>query len=187
WSCGYHVLWLIGIITAGMTSFYMFPLWFLTFFGEYRGPNPETAGHRRDADARHAHAGGGHGHGAPHESPWVMVVPLMILALLSLVGGWIGVPHVLHGSDHFGSFLSPVFNATAATAEGAAEQGESTTELAFTAISVAVGLPGWLAGGCITSAPSCPRRWPRLPAGSIPSCSTNTRWTNSTARYSYNR
>src|ERR1019366_755012 len=146
WSGGYHVLWLIGIITAGMTSFYMFRLWFLTFFGEYRGPNPETAVHGHDADAQHAgHAGGSHGHGAPHESPWVMVVPLMILALLSLVGGWIGVPHVLQGSDHFGSFLSPVFNATAATAEGAAEQGESTTELTFTAFSVAVGLFGLLA------------------------------------------
>ena len=42
WSSGDHVLWLIGVITAGMTSFYMFRLWFLTFFGEYRGPNPET-------------------------------------------------------------------------------------------------------------------------------------------------
>jgi NADH-quinone oxidoreductase subunit L len=145
WSGGYHVLWLIGIITAGMTSFYMFRLWFLTFFGEYRGPNPETAVHGHGADAQHAHAGGSHGHGAPHESPWVMVVPLMILALLSLAGGWIGVPQVLHGSDHFGSFLSPVFHATAATAEVAAEQGESATELTFTAISVAVGLFGLLA------------------------------------------
>ncbi len=43
WSSGNHILWLIGVITAGMTSFYMFRLWFLTFFGEYRGPNPETA------------------------------------------------------------------------------------------------------------------------------------------------
>src|ERR1022692_2970211 len=72
WSGGYHVLWLIGIITAGMTSFYMFRLWFLTFFGKYRGRNPETAGHGHDADAQHAHAGSSHGHGAPHESPWVM-------------------------------------------------------------------------------------------------------------------
>ena len=52
-----------------------------------------------------------HGHGAPHESPWVMVVPLMILALLSFVGGWMGVPHSLHGADHFDAFLSPVFHA----------------------------------------------------------------------------
>jgi NADH-quinone oxidoreductase subunit L len=147
WSNGYRSLWLIGVITAGMTSFYMFRLWFLTFFGDYRGPNPETAGHGHDA-----HAGGSHGHGAPHESPMVMVVPLIILALLSFIGGWVGVPHSLHGSDHFDSFLSPVFQATAATpgaettalAEGAQEQGESTTELAFTGISVSIALLGFL-------------------------------------------
>ncbi len=130
----------------------MFRLWFLTFFGEYRGPNPETAGHGHDADAQHAghagaahdaqdaRAGGSHGHGAPHESPWVMVVPLMILALLSLVGGWVGVPHSLHGSDHFDHFLSPVFArrlrqrsaAEAATAaEGKPEAEDSSTELIF--------------------------------------------------------
>jgi NADH-quinone oxidoreductase subunit L len=45
------VYWLIGVITAFITSFYMFRLWFLTFFGEYRGPNPETRGcHGHDAD-----------------------------------------------------------------------------------------------------------------------------------------
>ena len=149
WSNGYRSLWLIGVITAGMTSFYMFRLWFLTFFGKYRGPNPEAAGHGHDA-----HAGGSHGHGAPHESPMVMVVPLIILALLSFIGGWVGVPHSLHGSDHFDSFLSPVFHATAvvapagatpaAPAEEAAEQGESTTELAFTGISVSIALLGFL-------------------------------------------
>ena len=90
---------LIGVITAGMTSFYMFRLWFLTFFGKYRGPNPESAGHGHDTDAQHgghagaihdaqdAHAtGGSHGHGAPHESPWVMVVPLLILGVA--LAGW---------------------------------------------------------------------------------------------------
>jgi NADH-quinone oxidoreductase subunit L len=148
WSNGYRTLWLIGVITAGMTSFYMFRLWFLTFFGDYRGPNPETAGHGHDAHA------GGHGHGQPHESPMVMVVPLMILALLSFIGGWVGVPHSLHGSDHFDSFLSPVFHATAAVApagtttaapaEEAAGQGESSTELVFTGISVSIALLGFL-------------------------------------------
>ncbi len=163
WSSGEHVLWLVGVITAGMTSFYMFRLWFLTFFGKYRGPNPETAGHGHDADAQHAgHAGavhdaqdahatgGSHGHGAPHESPWVMVVPLLILALLSLVGGWIGVPHSLAGSDHFDHFLSPVFHSGAAVpaAESAAapaeEEGSSTTELIFTGISVSIAAIGFL-------------------------------------------
>ena len=163
WSSGAHVLWLIGVITAGMTSFYMFRLWFLTFWGEYRGPNPETAGHGHDADAQHAGhtgavhdkqdahaAGGSHGHGSPHESPWVMVIPLMILALLSLIGGWVGVPHSLHGSDHFDAFLSPVFHSSSAggpAAEAAtppAEGESSSTELIFSSISVAVAALGFL-------------------------------------------
>jgi NADH-quinone oxidoreductase subunit L len=169
WSGGYHVLWLIGIITAGMTSFYMFRLWFLTFFGEYRGPNPETAGHGHDADAQHAghtgaihdaqdaHAGGSHGHGAPHESPWVMVAPLMILALLSLVGGWIGVPQALGGRNEIEHFLAPVLaadflgvsrlavptSAQVAAAEAAAHR-EAIAELLFTGISVAVAAFGFL-------------------------------------------
>jgi NADH-quinone oxidoreductase subunit L len=144
WSSGNHVIWLIGVITAGMTSFYMFRLWFLTFFGEYRGPNPETAGHGHDADAQHAD---GHGHGAPHESPWVMVVPLMILALLSLVGGWVGVPHSLHGSDHFDAFLAPVFQAASAgtaISEAVPENAGDSTELIFSGISVGLAALGLL-------------------------------------------
>jgi NADH-quinone oxidoreductase subunit L len=135
WSSGAHILWLIGVITAGMTSFYMFRLWFLTFFGEYRGPNPET---------------GSHGHGAPHESPWVMVVPLMILAVLSLVGGWIGVPHSLGGNDWIGKFLAPVVQSTSvasaseAPAAPTSEPESSSAELIFTGISVAVAAFGLL-------------------------------------------
>jgi len=84
----------------------------------------------------------------------VMVVPLMILALLSFIGGWVGVPHSLNGADHFDKFLSPVFNATAAAtpegeagappAEGTEGHGDSSTELAFTAISVGVGVLGFV-------------------------------------------
>ncbi len=159
-ASGQHVLWLIGIIAAGMTSFYMFRLWFLTFTGEYRGPNPATGGHGHDPDTQHAgHTGavhdaqdahatpGSHGHGTPHESPWVMVVPLVILAVLSLVGGWISVPHSLGGSDRFNRFLEPVFTtyAPAATAESATpELEDSGTELTLTGLSVAVALIGLL-------------------------------------------
>jgi NADH-quinone oxidoreductase subunit L len=145
WSSGNHIIWLIGVITAGMTSFYMFRLWFLTFFGEYRGANPETAGHGHDADAQHA---GDHGHGAPHESPWVMVVPLMILALLSFVGGWVGVPHSLHGSDRFDTFLSPVFHSAVAApvAENPvpAEAESSSTELMFSGVALGIVIVGFL-------------------------------------------
>jgi NADH-quinone oxidoreductase subunit L len=147
WSAGFHWLWAVGAITAGMTSFYMFRLWFMTFTGEYRGPNPAAAGHGHDA-----HGGGGdHGHGAPHESPWVMVIPLVLLAVLSLVGGWIGVPESLNGVDRFGNFLAPVFQTYApehASAEGAKPAGEGHAEhegmgeMACTVISVTIGLFG---------------------------------------------
>jgi NADH-quinone oxidoreductase subunit L len=145
WASGQHILWLIGIIAACMTSFYMFRLWFLTFFGEYHGPNPAAAGHAHGADD--------HGHSTPHESPWVMVVPLIILGVLSLVGGWIDVPKALGGSDHFEHFLAPVFASYApqhVAAENAgkseataAEHEDTGTELTFTAISVLVGVIGF--------------------------------------------
>ena len=82
------VLWVIGWVTAGMTAFYMFRLVYMTFFGESRVSH----------EAEH-HL---------HESPPSMTVPLMILAALSVVGGWIGVPAVLGGSDRFAQFLEPV-------------------------------------------------------------------------------
>jgi NADH-quinone oxidoreductase subunit L len=151
WSSGQHVLWLLGIIAAGMTSFYMFRLWFLTFTGEYRGPNPATA--RHDHDDAHD----GHGH-TPHESPWVMVVPLVILAVLSFVGGWVGVPNALWGGDNFNRFLAPVFSTYAPHGEtylkapnseemaalNEAQHEERSTELTFTAISVGVAMLGLL-------------------------------------------
>jgi len=136
----------------------MFRLWFLTFWGQYRGPNPATGGHRHDTDAQDAgHAGAAHtaqdthaadskhGHGAPHESPRVMVVPLIILAVLSLVGGWVGVPKVLGGSDRFGHFLEPVFTAYAPVSTGesmTAEHESSGTEWALMGVSVGVALFG---------------------------------------------
>jgi NADH-quinone oxidoreductase subunit L len=87
-------LWLIGIVTAGITSFYMFRLWFMTFFGEYRAAK---------ADAGHGHdAHDGHGHGEPHESPMIMIAPLVVLAILSFCGGWVGI------HNKFDGFLSPV-------------------------------------------------------------------------------
>ena len=82
-----------------------------------------------------------------------MVVPLIILAFLSLVGGWIGVPQALGGSDHIDHFLAPVFSAyapVAASAENAAaqttpEHEDRAAELTLTGISVLVALIGLLA------------------------------------------
>ena len=82
------LLWLVGVVTAGMTSFYMFRLLFKTFFGAQRFEEHASAGHGHHDDA---HAG--HGHGV-HESPWIMLFPLCVLALLSVVGGMFGLAQV---------------------------------------------------------------------------------------------
>ena len=71
------ILFYLAMITVFMTAFYMFRAVFLTFGGEYRGG--AVSGH------------GEHGHGKLHESPWVMVVPLVILAALSVASGWLNV------------------------------------------------------------------------------------------------
>ncbi|MFY9531593.1 MAG: NADH-quinone oxidoreductase subunit L [Candidatus Acidiferrales bacterium] len=81
-------LWLVGYFTAGMTAFYMFRLIFLTFFGASR-VEPEVEHHI-------------------HESPPSMTGPLVILAVLSIVGGWISWPEILKGSSRFVHFLEPI-------------------------------------------------------------------------------
>src|SRR5579871_2797915 len=121
---GNWVYWLIGIITALLTSFYMFRLLFMTFFGDYRGAHVDEHG-------RASH--GAHGHGGPHESPWVMLAPLMILALLSLVGGLVGI------GNRFEDFLAPAVGST----EGA-EVASHATELLLMGISVAAAFAGWI-------------------------------------------
>ncbi len=90
-SSGSWLLWAMATVTAGMTAFYVFRLFFLAFHGE---PRSEAAHHA-------------------HESPSVMTVPLMILGVLSLAGGWMGWPHAWWGHNGFEEFLAPVFHASA--------------------------------------------------------------------------
>jgi len=165
------LLWLIGLLTAGLTSFYMFRLWFKTFFGSERfdenalghahapaqanyyvhadGVEPAPVHSRSDTSltmqAEHDSGQAAHSHGV-HESPWIMLAPLAILALLSVVGGWVGVPAALGGSNHFEHFLDPVFASTA-NLHGAsavnADQVSHSLELALAAISVLVALAGF--------------------------------------------
>ncbi len=127
---GGWVYWLIGVITAFITSFYMFRLLFMTFFGDYRGAHVDEHGH-----GSHGHGRDEHGHGEPHESPMVMLVPLMILALLSVVGGLVGI------GDRFDHFLTPVFGQAA---EGAGEAASHATELLLMAVSVTLAVLGFL-------------------------------------------
>jgi len=151
------IYWVVGIVTAFLTSFYMFRLWFLTFFGEYRGDADGTAGEH--GHAAH-HADRRHGHAAIHESPPVMLAPLAILAILSVVGGYVGVPGSLGGGNRFDKFLDPVFRSTMPAlntqqnapgetnppeqqSEGTEPQTSHATELVFTGISVAAAVLGF--------------------------------------------
>ena len=103
-----RVLWFVGLVTALLTSFYMFRLWYLAFLGE-----------SRSQDVR------------PHESPWSMLGPLVILAALSIAGGWIGI-------DRFAAFMAPSVGARTTNASSA------HLELILSIVAVAVALLGWL-------------------------------------------
>jgi len=83
------VLYVLGVMTSLMTAFYMFRLYFLTFAGNFRGTHEQE---------HHL-----------HESPLAMTFPLMVLALLSVVGGWVGIPALFAKDAHLlSSYLSPV-------------------------------------------------------------------------------
>ena len=84
----FFVLWVVGFITAGLTAFYMFRLFFLTFIGDCRA---------EEHVKKHI-----------HESPLSMIVPLLVLAGFSAIGGWIGWPEVLGGENRFERFLDPI-------------------------------------------------------------------------------
>jgi NADH-quinone oxidoreductase subunit L len=145
------VYWLIGVITAFITSFYMFRLMYMTFGGEYRGGAAQEA-HGHDAHGHHDHSHG-HDHGEPHESPWVMLAPLVVLAVLSVVGGFVGY------GNHFEHFLAPVFQGASDVAQEASpEAGKSTLEYLLMVVSVGVAVLGWFLAYLLYS------RRPQLPA-----------------------
>ena len=102
------VLWAVGLFTAFLTSFYMFRLWYLAFLGE---PRSKTGPH--------------------HATPWSMLGPLVILAVLSIGGGWIGV-------ERFGAYLTP------STGARPAEAATGHLELLLSLAAVAVAILGWL-------------------------------------------
>jgi len=112
-----HALWLVGLITAAITAFYMFRLWYMTFFGQSRAHALEEAGseHAIGTHAVETHGAAqtlapAHAAHAPHESPWIMLVPLILLGVLSVAGGWIGIPQALGGHDQFARFLDPALS-----------------------------------------------------------------------------
>ncbi len=127
WSAGRIGVWGVLALSAGLTAFYMFRLTFLVFYGNFRG-DPRTYHHA-------------------HESPKAMTIPLMILAVLSVVGGWIGIPAVL-GTTFFGRdvnafarWLGPAIAGGHAEAVEAAH-GSSSLEIALMGGALAIALVG---------------------------------------------
>jgi NADH-quinone oxidoreductase subunit L len=90
------VLWGIGALTALLTAVYMTRMMVMTFWGSERFRETDTAHDQEHAEVDQ------HGAHEPHESPWIMTVPLIVLAVLSTIGGFIGVPYALGSlfSDH---------------------------------------------------------------------------------------
>jgi len=129
-SSGNQVLWAIGFLAAGLTAFYMMRLLVLTFFGENRASH-EVQSHI-------------------HESPWTMTLPLVVLAVLSIAGGWIGIPHFMGGGAHFEQWLEPVFAGGQHAAEAAhgaeAVHHDTTLEWILAGASLAWGILGLLLG-----------------------------------------
>jgi NADH-quinone oxidoreductase subunit L len=111
---GHAIFWIFGVITAAITAFYMFRLLYLTFFGEGRY-DKHTADHL-------------------HESPRVMTMPLVVLAVLSVIGGWIGIPHALGGGAWFEKFLEPVM--AHATAGGHEAHNSAALEYGLMALTI---------------------------------------------------
>jgi NADH-quinone oxidoreductase subunit L len=102
----YKVLWFVGVATAGLTAYYMSRLTSLAFFGTDRWRGDDAgAGASLVDDGRHADAAG-HG-SAPHESPWVMTAPLVVLAVLAAAGGVLLLPW--SGSWSPLAWIGPVF------------------------------------------------------------------------------
>lgn len=114
------IYWGILFVIAAMTATYMFRLYYLTFHGSFRGTEEQKA-----------HL---------HESPWTMTLPLVVLAVLSVVGGFINLPHIIgHGHYMFlDSWLSVIYVAPAAEPET-----PLTTELLLLAATTVMFFTVW--------------------------------------------
>ncbi len=117
---GSWLLWVVGFATAGLTAFYMFRAVYLTFHGT----------ERMDSETKH-HI---------HESPYFMTVPLMVLAVLSVVGGYVGLPHIFGVPNYFEEWLAPVFAGGAIPAEHVRLSGGGDTGLEWTLMILSVAL-----------------------------------------------
>jgi NADH-quinone oxidoreductase subunit L len=155
YSSGHTTLWLIAVVAALLTATYMFRLLYMCFFGERRGQGGNAGGHgAEEHGGAHSAPGTPHSaHGAHlHDAPFPMATALVVLAIGSVLAGFVGVPHALGGHNSIEAFLEPSFRApggevvasvaTAATEAGTATHDDTSTELGLMGLSVAIALAG---------------------------------------------
>jgi NADH-quinone oxidoreductase subunit L len=131
-------LWALGVLTAGLTSFYMFRLLFLTFFGKER------------FEEHHVHV---------HESPHSMLVPLVVLAILAVGGGWMAAPQLLGGVNYFDQFVAPVLSTASASAAATESAGGNELLQSLLGAPVIAGLLGlFLAWWFYIRSPETPKK-----------------------------
>jgi NADH-quinone oxidoreductase subunit L len=126
-ASGHTILWFLGVVAAFLTATYMFRLLYMAFFGE-----------------RRAAGGGGHGEHL-HDAPPAMAIALVVLAIGSVIAGFVGVPHALGGHNQIEAFLAPSFQAPGAPVPEAAH-ADTSMELSLMLVSVLVAAAGiWVA------------------------------------------
>ncbi|MEB3219099.1 MAG: NAD(P)H-quinone oxidoreductase subunit 5 [Nostocales cyanobacterium 94392] len=156
-------LWLIGWLTAGITAFYMFRMYFMTFEGKFRGkdenilqqlqksaatilveseavPNFGPGAMKQGELESSTHDDHSHSHGhsdTPHESPWTMTLPLMVLAIPSMLIGLLGTPY----ANYFEEFIYPPSETLAEVIEKAGEF-DPTEFYTMAGLSVAIAVVG---------------------------------------------
>ncbi|MBV8054070.1 MAG: NADH-quinone oxidoreductase subunit L, partial [Deltaproteobacteria bacterium] len=136
YSSGQVWLWALAVVTVGLTALYMFRLLFMTFYGASRV---------EPAKAHHV-----------HESPPVMAVPLVVLAIFSIIGGWVGLPQGILWGNAFERFLAPIAPSMT-PGSGAAAAGLSPAAASAIALTVAlIGIAiAWI---CYLQNPGLPAR-----------------------------
>jgi NADH-quinone oxidoreductase subunit L len=117
---GGRILYTFGLLTALLTAFYMFRLIFLTFSGKPRYDEKKVR---------------------VHESPWSMLGPLVVLAILSVIGGWLALPAFFQRPDYFANFLTPIFSGHESV-EVVTEAATHNLELILAGVAVAAALIG---------------------------------------------
>jgi len=119
------LVWAVGTFVAFLTAFYSFRVLFMTFHGEFRG---REALHGKE----------------PHESPKVMTVPLMLIAIGAVSAGWIGIPEILGGSNHFAHFMAPVLGHPEFHVPEGLEHAKKALKFGIMGLSVVAGVSGIL-------------------------------------------